>query len=171
MDTNRNIISPINCCSNTIHKKSDGFSNQITLKLNAYLRERSLSDPQWSKAISSQYFLIETANILNLTTINSYQELEEEFFNTSCIFRKGVVQPSPQKILVVPDENEKLIEDISKWLEVASLGIDSIEVKENKGIVSVLNKDILCEVENKGYGIIKITQENSIYKANIVKDD
>lgn len=110
MDTNRNIISPINCCSNTIHKKSDGFSNQITLKLNAYLRERSLSDPQWSKAISSQYFLIETANILNLTTINSYQELEEEFFNTSCIFRKGVVQPSPQKILVVPDENEKLIE-------------------------------------------------------------
>ena len=69
------------------------------------------------------------------------------------------------------NENEKFIEDISKWLEVASLGIDSIEVKENKGIVSVLNKDILCEVENKGYGIIKITQENSIYKANIVKDD
>ena len=69
------------------------------------------------------------------------------------------------------DENEKLIEDISKWLDVASLDIDSIEVKGKKGMVSVLNKDILCEVENKGYGIIKITQENSIYKANIVKDD
>jgi len=35
----------------------------------------------------------------------------------------------------------------------------------------VLNKDVLCEVENQGYEIIKITQDNSIYKANIIKDD
>ena len=95
------------------------------------------------------------------------------FYMLPVNFRNVLKETNDEKIVNITyyNENEKLIEDISKWLEVASLGIDSIEVKENKGIVSVLNKDILCEVENKGYGIIKITQENSIYKANIVKDD
>ena len=94
------------------------------------------------------------------------------FYMLPVNFRNVLKETNDEKIVnITYNENEKLIEDISKWLEVASLGIDSIEVKENKGIVSVLNKDILCEVENKGYGIIKITQENSIYKANIVKDD
>ena len=69
------------------------------------------------------------------------------------------------------DESEKFIEQISEWLKVTLLDIDSIEVTRNKGIISVLNKDVLCEVENQGYEIIKITQENSIYKANIIKDD
>ena len=95
------------------------------------------------------------------------------FYMLPVNFRNVLKETNDEKIVNITyyNENEKLIEDISKWLEVASLGIDSIEVKENKGIVSVLNKDILCEVENKGYGIINITQENSIYKANIVKDD
>lgn len=95
------------------------------------------------------------------------------FYMLPVNFRNVLKETNDEKIVNITyyNENEKLIEDISKWLEVASLGIDSIEVKENKGIVSVLNKDILCEVENKGYVIIKITQENSIYKANIVKDD
>lgn len=69
------------------------------------------------------------------------------------------------------NDNEKFIGQISEWLEVASLDIDSIEVTENNGMVSVVNQDVLCEIENKGYGIIKITQENSLYKANVVKDD
>ena len=69
------------------------------------------------------------------------------------------------------DESEKLIEQISEWLKVTSLDIDSIEATGNKGMISVLNKDVLCEVENQGYEIIKITQDNSIYKANIIKDD
>lgn len=95
------------------------------------------------------------------------------FYMLPVNFRNVLKETNDEKIVNIAyyNENEKLIEDISKWLEVASLGIDSIEVKENKGIVSVLNKDILCDVENSGYGIIKITQENSIYKANIVKDD
>ena len=63
------------------------------------------------------------------------------------------------------DESEKLIEQISEWLKVTSLDIDSIEATGNKGMISVLNKDVLCEVENQGYEIIKITQDNSIYKA------
>ena len=69
------------------------------------------------------------------------------------------------------DESEKLIGQISEWLKVTSLDIDSIEATGNKGMISVLNKDVLCEVENQGYEIIKITQDNSIYKANIIKDD
>ena len=35
----------------------------------------------------------------------------------------------------------------------------------------MLNKDVLCEVENQGYEIIKITQIILIDKANIIKDD
>lgn len=110
MEVSRNVMNHINTPIEIENQNNISFKNHIIKKLETYLRERSLSDPQWSKAISSQYFLIETAHILELTTTNSYQELEEEFFNTSCVFRKGVVQPSPQKILVVPDENDKLIE-------------------------------------------------------------
>lgn len=135
METSRNIseqISPNNTMSNRNTNKTK------TLKeLETYLRERSLSDPQWSKAISSQYFLIETAHILGLTTTDSYQELEEEFFNTSCMFRKGVVQPSPEKILVVPYENEKLIErmqqeDDSGKYYIARLRANKINTKAKK---------------------------------------
>lgn len=107
MDASRNILH------NVVYKED--FDNKAIKKivlenLENYLKERSLSDSLWIKAISSQYFLIEIAYLLNLTETNSYQELEEEFLNTSCIFRRGVVQPTPKKILVVPDENEKLID-------------------------------------------------------------
>lgn len=106
MEESRNISHKVTCNKDTNKK----LVEKIMDNLDNYLKERSLSDSLWIKAISSQYFLIEIAYIMNLTETNSYQELEEEFLNTSCVFRKGVVQPSPQKILVVPDENEKLID-------------------------------------------------------------
>ena len=87
---------------------------------------------------------------------------------------KSIFQENKSKEVVNDtyyDESEKLIEQISEWLKVTSLDIDSIEATGNKGMISVLNKDVLCEVENQGYEIIKITQDNSIYKANIIKDD
>ena len=62
------------------------------------------------------------------------------FYMLPVNFRNVLKETNDEKIVNITyyNENEKLIEDISKWLEVASLGIDSIEVKENKGIVSVL---------------------------------
>ena len=70
-----------------------------------YLRKRTFADKSWIEAISSQYFLIESAFRLNLINLPSYDVLEEEFFDNSCKLRKGKFVPTPTKILVVPQEN------------------------------------------------------------------
>lgn len=185
MEDSRNITNRINMQIDMENSKKSEFNHHIIEKLDTYLRERSLSDPQWSKAISSQYFLIETAHILELTTTNSYQELEEEFFNTSCVFRKGVVQPSPQKILVVPDENEKLIErmqqedDSGKYYK-ARLRANRINTKAKKDrifynyyyglMVGIINR--FCNNEDclNNYSKIRSIAISELFNSNAIDE-
>ncbi|MBR3837768.1 MAG: toll/interleukin-1 receptor domain-containing protein [Clostridia bacterium] len=93
-------------------KKSTISLKQEKLKKDIirYINSRTLTDQNWVSAISSQYFLIEIAFMLGLTDREDYYNLEEEFYAHSCkLARGGRILPDPNQILVVPEENEKLI--------------------------------------------------------------
>lgn len=66
---------------------------------------------------------------------------------------------------------KKYTSEIEEWLELKKLNIESLEASNKEGIINVLNKDILCDIENKGYDIINITLDNSIYKAKVVRNE
>jgi hypothetical protein len=142
--TNRNISSPIPSAivpsaqlSGTSTSTLSDNNKKLLKEIEKYIKERSFADSHWIEAITSQYFLIELAQLLSLTNLSSYQNLEEEFFNSSCSFRSGKVLPAPSKILVVPDENEELIrrmqqEDENGAVYPERLKAKKIDTKEKK---------------------------------------
>ena len=116
---------------------------QFNLKeqIKKYINTRTLSDSSWFDAISSQYFLIEIAFLLGLTDRSDYYELEEEFYAHSCkLARGGRIVPAPNQILVVPSENEKLIESMQKEEDDGEfypprLRASNIDTQEKKDLI------------------------------------
>ena len=137
-------ITPLcNAITNLMGKDPSTKTRQQYLKkrITQYINARTLSDPSWIDAISSQYFLIEIAFLLNLTTRADYYELEEEFYAHSCkLARGGRIVPAPNQILVVPSENEKLIERMQKEEDdgeyyPSRLRASNIDTQEKKDLI------------------------------------
>ncbi|MBE7093858.1 MAG: toll/interleukin-1 receptor domain-containing protein [Clostridiales bacterium] len=131
--------NPFNCISvlceavsELMGKKSTIFSRQATLEKNIckYINSRSLSDESWFGAISSQYFLIEIAWMLGLTSREDYYELEEKFYAHSCkLAHGGKIIPAPMQILVVPSENAMLIKNMQEEDDSGAIYPDRLRAK------------------------------------------
>ena len=152
-------IAPYECIdslcesiTSLLGKKSTISQNQDKIKdgILRYINSRGLTDGNWVSAISSQYFLIEIAFLLNLTDRADYADLEEEFFAHSCrLARGGRVLPAPNQILIVPEENEKLIASMEAEDKI---GISYPERLRAKFIDNQSKKDLIFY--NYYYGLM-----------------
>jgi hypothetical protein len=79
------------------------------------INERSFADPEWVKVISSQYVLLNLAKHLKMTNNNSYTTLLQHSVDSfQQNFRDGKYKLSKDRILIIPNENQMLIEQMLK---------------------------------------------------------
>lgn len=100
--------------SNSKNKKK----NDLLLKIRSIIAEHTLKDKEWIKAISSQYFLIGIAKIFNYRNQQDYKIVLEESLSSFKLRYDGGYRIDDKNILIIPEENEKLINCMIKEDEV-----------------------------------------------------
>lgn len=100
-----------------LESNSSPFQNLKTLllpKINSFLASRTLSDKSWVKAVSSQYFLVNLACCLNLTKDRSFWSLMDCCLESFTPQFSGGYKLNERNILIIPEENKKLIDCMKK---------------------------------------------------------
>jgi hypothetical protein len=92
-----------------------GILRCIRDKIIKIINERSFADPEWVKVISSQYVLLNLAKHLKMTNDDSYNILLQHSVDSfQQNFRDGKYKLAKDRILIIPNENQKLIEQMDK---------------------------------------------------------
>lgn len=92
-------------------QKTSVTTGQILSKLKKILALHTLSDEKWIKAVSSQYFLIGLAELFKFKADKNsdYATLLDESFSSIKLSYKGGFKIDEKNILIIPDENTKII--------------------------------------------------------------
>jgi hypothetical protein len=104
----RNImaVAPQQACkSNSSKYKTDN----LLLNIKSIIAEHTLKDMEWIKAISSQYFLIGIAKLLDYRNQDDYKQVLEASLSSFKLRYDGGYRIDEGNILIIPEENEKLI--------------------------------------------------------------
>lgn len=89
-----------------------GQNGILYIKIKKILSLHTLADESWIKAVSAQYFLIGIAEIFgfNAEKNQDYAAVLEESFSSIKLSHKGGFKIEEKNILIIPDENTKLLE-------------------------------------------------------------
>lgn len=123
------------------------LSNSLLNKIRKMIADRGLDDQSWSKAISSQYFLVKTARLLNITDKADYHNLLDLFLKSFYMKVDNSIVLSKDKILVTPTELIKIKNYMIKEDE-----IDNYYAKHSKNSAQNIDIDLLHD--NYLYGLI-----------------
>lgn len=97
----------------TSKSDSNDLSNiekqEILSKIKAILDKHTLCDEKWTQAITSQNFLVDLAFVLNMTHDKSFEDLLNTFLESFVPQFSGGFKLNQRNILIIPDENKKLI--------------------------------------------------------------
>ena len=112
--------------------KNVEFNKIIVSKIKNIVIKHSLTEPDWTKAISSQNFLVDLACDLELKSEQSFKDLMNIFLKSFSPQFDGGFELNKENILIIPDENQKLIdcmkeEDKKSSFYLGRLKADNIE--------------------------------------------
>lgn len=89
-------------------------------KIKSFVKEHTLCDPEWTEAISSQNFLIDLAFALDMTHDVAFEDLLNTFLSSFSPQFSGGFKLNKRNILIIPDENQKLLDCMIKEDETDS---------------------------------------------------
>lgn len=98
-------------CDNCLN---DTQNQELMLKIRAIVKEHTLSDPEWTEAISSQNFLVDLAFVLDMTHDASFEKLLNTFLSSFSPNFSGGFKLNKRNVLIIPDENKKLLQCMEK---------------------------------------------------------
>jgi uncharacterized alpha/beta hydrolase family protein len=116
------------------------------------LENRGLDDSSWSKSVTSQYFLINLARLLNITTNSDYHNLLDLFLKSFYMKVNNSIVLSEDKILVTPEETlrmkECMLEEdrrddyFARYEKTAARNLDSdlLQCNYHYGLVAQLSR-------------------------------
>lgn len=96
-------------CKSQLSDPRITLCNNLIGSIRDMIALHGLDDDSWAKAISSQYFLVGLAKILNLTEQKDYLNLLDRFLSSFHYNIKGELILEKDHILVTPEETEKII--------------------------------------------------------------
>lgn len=89
---------------------SNDDKQAILSKIKTILDKHTLCDEKWTQAITSQNFLVDLAFVLNMTHDKSFEDLLDTFLESFVPQFSGGFKLNKKNILIIPDENKKLID-------------------------------------------------------------
>lgn len=111
MNNNKHrVIIGTSAPSNSLEQKND----ELILHIKNIIAEHTLKDEEWIKAISSQYFLVGIAQILGYTKQDDYKQVLCESLSSFKLCYDSGYNIDKKNILIIPDENKKLLECMQK---------------------------------------------------------
>lgn len=87
---------------------------RMLAKIKSIVNTHTLCDEKWTQAISSQNFLVDLAFELGMNHDKSFEELLNIFLGSFSPQFDGGYRMNKHNILIIPDENKKLIECMKK---------------------------------------------------------
>lgn len=105
-------VSNFNSSQNKVLPEKTAIDSSLILeKVKKILALHTLSDEAWIKAVSSQYFLIGLAELFKFKAEKNsdYAAVLDESFSSIRLSYKGGFKIDDKNILIIPDENTKLI--------------------------------------------------------------
>jgi hypothetical protein len=143
---------------------------ELLEKIRKLIAERGLDDVNWSKAVSSQYFLINLARLLNLTKNSDYKNLLDLFLQSFYMKVDNSIVLSEDKILVTPEETRRLkkcmLEEdekdnyYSRYSKLAAKNLDAELLQDNYHYGLMVQISRLDDFQNSS--TLKIIQELAI---------
>ena len=91
------------------HDLTQEQKDSLINKIKAIIRKHTLCAPDWTEAISAQNFLAELSLILGMARESSFKELLNVFLSSFSPQFDGGFKVNERNILIIPDENQKLI--------------------------------------------------------------
>ena len=88
---------------------SDEEKRDLLTKIKSILAKHTLCDEKWTQAITSQNFLVDLAFVLDMTHDKSFENLLDTFLESFVPQFSGGFKLNKRNILIIPDENKKLI--------------------------------------------------------------
>lgn len=101
-------------CRNTNLDFNNSEKKEIMNKIKAFVKEHTLCDPEWTEAISSQNFLVDLAFVLDMTQDVAFEDLLNIFLSSFSPQFSGGFKLNRRNILIIPDENQKLLSCMMK---------------------------------------------------------
>jgi len=89
-------------------------NEELLLHIKSIIAEHTLKDKEWIKAISSQYFLIGIAKVLDYCDQDDYKQVLEASLSSFKLRYDGGYRIDEKNILIIPEENKKLIKCMQK---------------------------------------------------------
>jgi nucleoside phosphorylase len=132
-------------------------------KIGVLIARHGLDDDNWAKAISSQYFLVSLAKILNLTNQKDYLNLLDKFLSSFHYNIKEELVLEKDHMLITPQETERIIHFLKKEDESDDCYTQSEKMKAE-------NIDGLQMHNNYHYGLtLRIASSEKIRVFNEIK--
>lgn len=125
---------------------SSDDKKKIIRAIKRIVNTHTLCDEEWTKAISSQNFLVDLAFELNMNHDKSFENLLNIFLGSFSPQFDGGYRMNKKNILIIPDENKKLIECMEMEDETDSYYVGSLSASQ------ITNPDIIYQ--NYLYGIM-----------------
>ena len=91
-----------------VSSKDINLCNVLIEKVQSLIAMHGLDDDIWAKAISSQYFLVGLANLLNMKGQKDYFNLLDRFLSSFHYNIKGELILEKNHVLITPEETERL---------------------------------------------------------------
>lgn len=104
--------------------------DQLLFNIRAMVNKHTLCDEDWTEAISSQNFLVDLAFELGMTRDKTFRDLLNIFLSSFSPQFSGGFKLNERNVLIIPDENQKLIECMLKEDQVDSYYHGALEANK-----------------------------------------
>lgn len=153
-----------------IHKENEydiksisNFNKDIKVLVEKIIANHGIDDEVWTKALSSIYFLVLLSNELNMCTTNEYKLLMGNFIKLFEFKYDDKINLLEEKILVTPEENEKIKEFMLKEDENDTYFSHSSKMKVNKINMNLMHENYLYGL---ALGITSMQNTNTLKTMN-----
>lgn len=141
------------------------LKKNILSNIEKIISKHSLEDKEWIKAISSQYFLVELAKVFDLTDHNDYKNVLEESLSSFKLRFDGGYRIDEKNILIIPEENQKLIQCMIKEDETC----DYYTKTNRLAAISIRHPEIIYR--NYHYGLmVKICAAENTENLRVIQN-
>ena len=110
--------------------------SQLVKKVKRTLARHGLDAPEWSEAISSQYFLTKIAKVLDMTEQQDFLSLYDKFLASFRVRYDDTLVLEADRVLITPDETKNMIASMKneddqggQYSATARLKADSINAQ------------------------------------------